>query len=183
MEQATLAGGCFWCTEALFKRLKGVISVVSGFAGKTEIQGKEPSYEQVSTGTTGHAEAIQITFDPTIIPFEKLLDIFFHVHNPTTLNQQGADRGTQYRSAIFYHNTEQKEIAEKSKKELEKEKVYDQPIVTAIEPFVAFYPAESYHQNYYDSNKSKPYCSVVIDPKIKKLLLTYSSEVMEDYKK
>ena len=150
METATLAGGCFWCTEAIFKRLKGVKSVTSGYSGGT-IQ--NPSYEQVSTGRTGYAEAIQIEFDPKIIPYEKILDVFWHTHNPTTLNQQGNDIGTQYRSVIFYHDQKQQEIAEKSKEDLEKEAVYENKIITEIVPFSNFYPAEHYHKDYYDTNK------------------------------
>jgi len=135
LETATFAGGCFWCTEAIFKRLKGVTSVTPGYTGG---QKENPSYEQVSSGTTGHAEAIQIEFDPNIISYEKLLDIFWHTHNPTTLNQQGADVGTQYRSVIFYHNEKQKELAENSKNEMEKSGTYKNPIVTEIYPFTTF---------------------------------------------
>jgi peptide-methionine (S)-S-oxide reductase len=142
---------------------------------------KNPSYDQVCTGKTGHAESIQIEFDPKVIPFEKILDIFWHTHNPTTLNRQGNDVGTQYRSAIFYHNENQKEIAEKSKKELEKEGVYEDPIVTEIAPFENFYVAEDYHKNYYENNQSAPYCNFVIDPKVNKLLLKYANNVKEEY--
>ncbi len=177
-ETATLAGGCFWCTEALFKRLKGVIWVVPGYAGGTE---ENPSYEEVSTGNTGHAEAIQIEFNPDQIPFEKILDIFWHTHNPTTLNQQGSDFGSQYRSVIFYHDEKQKEVAQKSKKDLEMEKLYPDPIVTEIIPFSSFYLAEDYHQNYYDRNRDKSYCTFVIDPKIHKLLAEYKKDVKEEY--
>jgi len=179
LETATLGGGCFWCTEAVFIRLKGVESVVSGYSG-----GKinNPSYDQVSMGSTGHAEAVQIKFDPQIISFATLLDIFFHTHNPTTMNQQGADVGTQYRSVIFYYNQAQKEVALKSKSDLEKSGEYSDPIVTQILPFENFYTAEEYHQKYYDSNPSYPYCSVVIDPKIQKLLEKYSSLVKPEYR-
>lgn len=177
-ELATVANGCFWCTEAIFKRLKGVISVMPGYSGgKTE----NPSYEQVSMGTTGHAEAIQIEFDPEIIPYEKLLEIFWHTHNPTTLNRQGNDVGTQYRSVVFYADATQKELAEKVKAEIEKEGVYSDPIVTEIVPLEKFYPAESYHKDYYDRNQSAPYCNFVIDPKVRKLLAEYKSEVKEEY--
>lgn len=179
MEIATLAGGCFWCTEAIFKRLKGVVTIKPGYGGGDV---ENPSYEQVSTGETGHAEAIQIEFDPAQIGFDKILDIFWHTHNPTTLNQQGNDIGTQYRSAIFYHDEKQKEIALKSKEELEKEGIYKDPIVTEIVPFKNFYEAESYHKDYYDKNNDKPYCTFVINPKIKKLLEKYSKEVKEEYK-
>ena len=181
---ATFAGGCFWCTEALFKRLKGVTSVVPGYSGgNPSADGENPTYEQVCSGTTGHAEAIQIEFDPKLIPLEKLLDIFWHTHNPTTLNQQGNDVGTQYRSAIFYHDEKQKEIAEKSKVELIKSNLYKDPIVTEIVPFANFYVAESYHKDYYDKNKDDGYCNFVIDPKIQKLLKDYGKDVKEKYKK
>ncbi len=177
-QYATFAGGCFWCTEAIFKRLKGVQSVESGYSGGTI---ENPSYEQVCSGTTGHAEAIKITFDSSIIPYEKLLDIFWHTHNPTTLNQQGNDVGTQYRSAIFYHSDEQKEIAEKSKQEVEQEKLYKDKIVTEIVPFSNFYKADPHHQNYYDRNKEYSYCTYVIDPKIQKLLKEFKKDVQEEY--
>lgn len=178
MEKATLAGGCFWCTEAVFKRLKGVESVVPGYSGGEQ---ENPSYEQVGSGTTGHAETIQITFDPNIIPYEKLLEIFFAFHDPTSLNKQGADIGTQYRSAIFYHNQEQKQTAENKIAEIAPN--YKDPIVTEIVPLKNFYKAENYHENYYDSNKSQPYCQVVIDPKIKKLLEHYKKDIKEEFKK
>jgi peptide-methionine (S)-S-oxide reductase len=178
MEVATLAGGCFWCTEAIFKRLKGVKSVTPGYSGGTI---ENPSYEQVSTGTTGYAEAIQIQFDSKIIPYSKILDVFWHTHNPTTLNQQGNDIGTQYRSAIFYHNEKQKEIAEKSKADLENERVYQEKIVTQIVPFSNFYPAEHHHQNYYAKNTDDSYCTFVISPKIQKLLQKYGNDVKKEY--
>ena len=177
---ATFANGCFWCTEAIFKRLKGIISVKPGYSGGNV---ENPSYEQVCKGKTGHAESIQIEFDPKIIPFEKILEVFWHTHDPTTLNQQGNDMGTQYRSAIFYHDEKQKEEAEKSKQELEKEKVYKDPIVTQIFPFTNFYEAENYHKDYFDRNKDYPYCRFVIDPKIQKLLEKYRKDVKEEYKK
>jgi peptide-methionine (S)-S-oxide reductase len=178
-EVATLAGGCFWCTEAIFKRLNGVKSVLPGYAGGSV---ENPSYEEVCNGTTGHAESIQIEFDPLLIPFEKILDIFWHTHNPTTLNRQGNDIGTQYRSIIFYHDEKQKEIAEKSKKEVEKEKLYKDSIVTEIVPFTNFYVAENYHKDYYDNNREAGYCSVIIDPKVHKLLREYGKDVKEEYK-
>lgn len=182
-QMATFGGGCFWCTEAVFKRLKGVISVVSGYAGgNTSAGGKNPNYEQVSTGATGHAEAIQITFDPEIISYDKLLAIFFATHDPTTRNQQGADIGTQYRSVIFYHTTEQKEQAEAQKTAFDKAEEYSSPIVTEIVPYEAFYTAEEYHQNYYDQNPNAPYCQIVINPKIQKLLEKFNNEVKEEYK-
>lgn len=179
LETATVANGCFWCTEAIFKRLKGVVSVKPGYSGG---QREKPNYDQVSTGATGHAEAIQIEFDPTILPYEKLLDIFFHTHNPTTLNQQGADIGTQYRSAIFYHDDRQKEIAEKVKDDLETSHFYKDPIVTEITPFTHFYEAENYHQDYYEKHADAPYCKFVIDPKLSKLLEKYGNDVKDEYK-
>lgn len=178
-ETATFANGCFWCTEAVYKRLKGVKSVLPGYAGGTV---RDPSYDQVCTGNTGHAESIQIKFDPKVLPFEKILDIFWHTHDPTTLNRQGNDIGTQYRSAIFFHNEKQKEIAEKSKKDLEDKGVYKNSIVTEITPIKDFYVAEDYHKDYYDNHQDAPYCNYVIDPKIHKLLQRYGSDVMEKYK-
>lgn len=176
METTTLAGGCFWCTEAIFKRLKGIQSVVSGYSGGNK---KNPTYDEVCTGKTGHAEALQITFDPHIISYEKLLEIFFHLHDPTTLNRQGNDVGIQYRSAIFYHNEKQREIALQVKQKAERSQLYKNPIVTQIVPYTNFYTAESYHQNYYDSNRDYPYCTYVIDPKIKKLMREFPKEVKE----
>ena len=177
-ETATLANGCFWCSEAIFKRLKGVKSVTSGYTGGTI---KNPSYDQVCNGTTGHAESIQIVFDPSVIDFDKILNIFWHTHNPTTLNRQGNDVGTQYRSAIFYHNEKQREIAEKSKKDLEKDRIYKDSIVTEITPFNNFYTAENYHKDYYDRNKQAAYCNFVIDPKIHKLLKDYENDIKTEY--
>lgn len=179
-EITTLAGGCFWCIEAIFKRLKGVLSVTPGYAGGKV---KNPSYDQVCSGTTGHAEAINIEFDKTKISFDKILDVFWHTHNPTTLNQQGNDIGTQYRSVIFYHNQEQKNIAEKSRSEFEKEKIFKDPIITEIIPFTNFYVAEDYHKNYFERNKNAPYCTFIINPKLKKLLQEYKEDVKEEYKK
>jgi peptide-methionine (S)-S-oxide reductase len=179
METATLANGCFWCSEAVFARLDGVRSVFPGYSGgKVE----NPTYEQVSSGRTGHAEAAQIEFDPAIISFEKLLDVFWHTHDPTTLNRQGNDVGTQYRSAIFYHDEAQKAIAEKSKAEIERQRVYKDPIVTEITPFKKFYVAEDYHKNYYDENQNAPYCRFVIDPKIQKLIKYYGSDLKGEYR-
>jgi len=177
METATLAGGCFWCTEAIFKRLKGVNSVVSGYSGGTK---ENPTYEEVCSGTTGHAEAIQIVFNPKVLPFEDLLYVFFKLHNPTTLNQQGNDMGTQYRSAIFYQNDKQKEIALKIKDEFEKMGYYEDRIVTEITPFDKFYEAEGYHRNYYERNTNAPYCKFVIDPKIQKLYKDFKEKVKEN---
>lgn len=164
--RATLAGGCFWCTEVIFKRIKGVEKVISGYSGGNI---ENPTYTKVSFGTTGHAEASQIFFDPKIISYKDLLYIFFRVHDPTTPNRQGADIGSQYRSMIFYHNEKQKKQALFSKKEVEKEGIYKNPIVTDIAPLKAFYPAEDYHQDYYEKNPEKLYCKLVIDPKLKKL--------------
>ncbi len=176
--QATFANGCFWCTEALFARVEGVKSIIPGYSGgKIE----NPSYEQVCTGTTGHAEAAQIEFDPDIVSFEKLLDIFWHTHDPTTLNRQGNDIGTQYRSAIFYHDEEQKQIAEKSKKDLEESHVFSDPIVTEIVPLIKYYPAENYHAKYYEQNQNAPYCKFVIEPKIEKMLNQYRNELKSQY--
>ncbi len=178
MDKATFAGGCFWCTEAIFKRLKGVISVLLGYSGG-EIE--NPSYDEVCDGTTGHAEAIQIEFDPSVIPFDKLLEVFFYTHDPTTLNQQGNDIGPQYRSVVFYHDDKQKEAAEKFVRQLEKERMFSRPIVTTIEPFKNFYIAEDYHKNYFEKNKDAPYCAYVVGPKIKKLLDHFGKEVKEEY--
>ncbi len=180
MEFATVGGGCFWCTEAIFKRLKGVENVVSGYSGGVR---RDPSYEQVTTGATGHAESVQIEFDPNVISYKKLLEIFFNLHDPTTLNRQGADEGTQYRSVIFYHNESQRDEAEEMRDELADSGIYKDPIVTEIVPFEAFYTAEEYHQNFYDNNKSQGYCSYVISPKIHKLLREYSKDVKEEYLK
>jgi peptide-methionine (S)-S-oxide reductase len=176
---ATLANGCFWCSEAIFKRLKGVKSVLPGYSGGIV---ENPSYEEVCTGKTGQAESIQIEFDPTVTPYEKILDVFWHTHDPTTLNRQGNDVGTQYRSAIFYHDQKQKELAEKSKRDLEKAGVYKNPIVTEITPFKNFYVAEDYHKNYYEEHQDAPYCNFVIDPKMQKLLLNYRNDVRKEYK-
>jgi len=172
LEKATLAGGCFWCTEAIFKRLKGVTSIVPGYSGG---QKENPSYEEVCSGITGHAEAIQITFDPKIISYDKILDVFWHLHDPTTPNQQGNDIGTQYRSAIFYHDAKQKEIAQEVKKDIDQSGMYKNPVVTEIVAFTNFYKAESYHQDYYDKNKSASYCQIVIDPKIQKLMKEFKN--------
>ena len=165
-EQATFGAGCFWCVEAIFERLDGVQSVVAGFAGGTT---PNPSYEDVCTGRTGHAEVAQITFDPSTITYSRLLEVFWEAHDPTTLNRQGADMGTQYRSVIFYHDEKQKELAEKSRKEAGKN--FDRPIVTEIKPLSHFYKAEDYHQDYYRNNSNAPYCRFVIKPKLDKLKL------------
>lgn len=166
LEVATLAAGCFWCTEAAYSIIKGVERIEPGYTGGTVTN---PSYEQVSTGTTGHAEAAQIFFDPKVISYKEILEIFFTIHDPTSLNRQGADVGTQYRSAIFYHSPEQKATAEQLINELEKEVIWDKPIVTSIEPLKVFYKAETYHKDYYKKHPREPYCQAVIAPKIAKL--------------
>jgi peptide-methionine (S)-S-oxide reductase len=169
-ELATLAGGCFWCLEAVFEQLRGVKQVASGYAGGHV---PNPSYEAVCTGTTGHAEVVQVTFDPDVIAFRDLLGVFFTIHDPTTLDRQGGDVGTQYRSAIFYHDDAQRRAAEDVIRELEAEHVFDEPIVTKIEPLDAFYPAEAYHREYYRRNPNQPYCRAVIAPKVAKLRSKY----------
>ncbi|NLP57897.1 peptide-methionine (S)-S-oxide reductase MsrA [Lutibacter sp. B1] len=174
LETATFANGCFWCTEAIFQRLEGVQSVTSGYTGGTI---KNPSYKEVSSGSTGHAEAIQIQFDSSIITFQEILDVFFSTHDPTTLNKQGYDVGTQYRSAIFYHSNEQKETAEKFIKALTEAQVFDSPIVTEIVQFDTFYKAEDYHQNYYNNNKYQGYCVAVINPKLEKFIKKYKDKL------
>jgi len=173
-EYATLGGGCFWCTEAVFIRLKGIIESYPGYSG-----GKipNPTYEQVTTGLTGHVEVVHIKFDPKIIPFREILEIFFSTHDPTTLNQQGADVGTQYRSVIFYHSKEQKRVAEIVIKELTDKKIFSKQIVTTIESFKAFYPAEEYHQKYYDKNRLQSYSMFVIKPKVEKLEKNFKSKM------
>lgn len=165
LETATLGGGCFWCTEAVFDSLKGVEEVVSGYSGgHTE----DPSYQEVCTGSTGHAEVIRVKFDPEVISFKEVLQIFFATHDPTTLNRQGNDVGTQYRSVVFYHSEDQKETALDVIDEIENEGIYDDPIVTEVTEFSNFYPAEDYHQNYFENNPSQPYCSAVVAPKVAK---------------
>ena len=169
-ELATLAGGCFWCLEAAFDQLKGVERVQSGYAGGTVAN---PTYQQVCAGSTGHAEVVQITFDPGVISYRDLLDVFFVVHDPTTLNRQGGDVGTQYRSAIFYHTPEQKTEAERVIAELNAAKVWDDPIVTEVVSLSEFYPAEEYHRDYYQRNPNQGYCQVVIAPKVAKVRKQY----------
>jgi peptide-methionine (S)-S-oxide reductase len=167
---ATLAGGCFWCLEAVFEQLRGVTKVVSGYSGGHV---PKPSYEAVCTGTTGHAEVVQVAFDPDVLSYRDLLGVFFTLHDPTTLDRQGGDVGTQYRSAIFYHDDEQRRTAEDVVRELEAEHVFDEPIVTKIEPLQVFYPAEEYHREYYRRNPNQPYCRAVIAPKVAKLRSKY----------
>jgi peptide-methionine (S)-S-oxide reductase len=164
-EVATLGGGCFWCLEAVFEELRGVQGVMSGYSGGTV---PDPTYEQVCTGTTGHAEVVQVTFDPAVVSFREILEVYFSIHDPTTLNRQGADVGTQYRSVIFYHSPEQKRIAEEVIAELEETGVWDDPIVTEVTPSSAFYDAEDYHQEYFRRNQRQPYCQVVVAPKVAK---------------
>ena len=165
LEMATLAGGCFWCLEAVFDDLRGVVSVESGYAGGDS---PNPTYQQVCSGTTGHAEVVRVTFDPRVLSFRELLEVFFTIHDPTTLNRQGADIGTQYRSAIFYHSPEQKEVAEKTIAELNAQELWDAPIVTEVAPLEKFYIAEDYHQEYYAQNPSQGYCRAVVAPKVAK---------------
>jgi peptide-methionine (S)-S-oxide reductase len=165
LKLATFGGGCFWCTEAIFQRLKGVEKVVSGYSGGRV---DNPTYEQVSSGATGHAESIQISYDPAKVAYDSLLEVFWKTHDPTTRNRQGNDVGPQYRSVVFYHDSEQKRLAEAYKAKLEAEHIWDRPIVTEIVPFNKFWQAEDYHQNYYNNNQSKGYCTIVITPKIEK---------------
>jgi peptide-methionine (S)-S-oxide reductase len=170
-ETATFAGGCFWCIETTLNRLKGVEKVISGYTGG---QTKNPTYKDICTGSTGHAEAVQVVYDPNLIDYTVLLTVFFAMHDPTTLNRQGADIGTQYRSAIFYHNDEQKELAQKFIEKLTNERVFSRPVVTELKPLGEFYEAEEYHQNYYNLNKEKnSYCTAVIEPKVNKLRKTF----------
>jgi len=174
VELATFGNGCFWCTEAVFSRLKGVQSVKSGYSGGSV---KNPTYGQVCSETTGHAEVVQIAFDPAVIAYEDLLAVFFQTHDPTTLNRQGADVGSRYRSAIFYHSDEQKQTAEQAKKALDEAKVFSDPIVTEITPASEFYVAENYHQEYFEHNGSQPYCQVVIRPKLAKLQAVFRDKL------
>jgi peptide-methionine (S)-S-oxide reductase len=173
-EVATLAGGCFWCIEAVFEQLQGVERVVSGYAGGAVA---DPTYKEVCTGTTGHAEVAQITFDPAVIGYRDLLEIFFAFHDPTTLNRQGRDEGTQYRSAIFFHSPEQERAAREVIADLTREKVFDDPIVTQVAQLTVFYPAEDYHQGYYRENSEQPYCRATITPKVAKLRAKYGARL------
>ncbi len=174
MDTATFGAGCFWCIEAVFQDLKGVQSVTSGYSGGAR---PNPSYEQVCSGSTGHAEVAQIVYDPAQISFDELLEVFWKTHDPTTLNSQGNDHGTQYRSVIFYHNEKQKELAEKYKTELNKSGAWSKPIVTEITPFKAFYKAENYHQNYFNQNGDQPYCQYVIQPKVDKFRKVFKDKL------
>ena len=175
-EVATLAGGCFWCLEAVFNEVEGIERVVSGYSGGATIN---PSYSEVCTGSTGHAEAVQLTFEPNKISFRQILQIFFAIHDPTTLNRQGADVGTQYRSVIFYHNEEQKATAEQVIQELNAAHVWKSPIVTEVTPFQAFYPAEGYHQGYFNRNPAQPYCRMVVAPKLDKFIKQFPEKLKE----
>ena len=176
LEQATFGAGCFWCVEAVFQRLAGVHSVVSGYTGGTV---QHPTYKQICTGTTGHAEVAQISYDPAVLSFEELLEVFWQTHDPTTLNRQGNDVGTQYRSAIFYHNAQQREIAEQYKQQLDASGAFPTPIVTEIVPLDVFYPAEDYHQNYFNDNARQPYCQFVVRPKVEKLVKLFSDKLKD----
>lgn len=174
LEIATFGGGCFWCIEAVFQRLKGVEKVVSGYAGGHK---ENPTYKEVCSGTTGHAEVCQIYYDPQQITYQELLEVFFTAHDPTTLNRQGADVGTQYRSIILYHNEQQKSIATDFIQRLEESKIFNSPIVTELKPFTTFYPAEDYHQNYYNNNPTQPYCTFVVKPKVEKIKKLFSEKI------
>ena len=176
LETATFGAGCFWCVEAVFQNLQGVASVESGYAGGRV---ENPSYEQVSSGATGHAEVCQIHFDPARISYRELLEVFWQTHDPTTLNRQGSDSGTQYRSAIFYHSDQQRQTAELYKKELAAAKIWSSPIVTEIVPFKKFYKAEDYHQNYYRQNAGQPYCRFVITPKVEKFRKVFEKKLAQ----
>ena len=174
LEAITLGGGCFWCIEAVFKPLKGIEKLVSGYAGG---QTSNPTYKEICSGSTGHAEVVQVTFDPEIISLEDILEIFFAMHDPTTLNRQGADVGTQYRSTVMYHNEEQRETAKAVVARLTEEQIFDDPIVTQIEPLDVFYAAEDYHQDYFAHNSYQPYCMAVIAPKVAKLRAKYAERL------
>ena len=174
IEEATFGSGCFWCTEAVFQQLKGVKSVVSGYSGGRT---KNPTYEEVCTGTTGHAEVIRVTFDPSVVTYVDLLEVFWKTHDPTTLNRQGADHGTQYRSVIFYHDETQQKLAKEYKKKLDDSKAFDKPIVTEISPMKEFYPGEDYHQNYFRNHPENPYCTAVINRKVAKFNAVFKDKL------
>lgn len=174
---ATFGGGCFWCLDAAFRQLRGVDRVVSGYSGGKR---PNPSYEQVCAGVTGHAEVVQIAFDPNIISYRDLLGVLFTIHDPTTLNRQGGDEGTQYRSIIFHHSPEQQQAGKDAIAELEANKVWDHPIVTEIAPFSVFYPAEEYHQDYFNKNPTQPYCSAIVAPKVSKIRKEYFDRLVRD---
>lgn len=174
---ATFGGGCFWCLDAAFRQLRGVDRVVSGYSGGKR---PNPSYEQVCAGVTGHAEVVQIAFDPNIISYRDLLGVLFTIHDPTTLNRQGGDEGTQYRSIIFHHSPEQQQAGKDAIAELEANKVWDHPIVTEVAPFSVFYPAEEYHQDYFNKNPTQPYCSAIVAPKVSKIRKEYFDRLVRD---
>lgn len=174
LDTATLGGGCFWCVEAVYVELKGVVSVMPGYSGGKR---PNPTYEQVCSGATGHAEVVQVVYDPKMLTFDELLEVFWTVHDPTTLNRQGNDIGTQYRSVVYYHSEQQKEIAEYYKKKLNEEKAYANPVVTEIAPFTAFYSAEDYHKNYYANNPNQPYCTFVVQPKVEKFRKVFKDKL------
>ncbi len=176
LEKATLGGGCFWCTEAVYLEFKGVVGVKPGYSGGHI---KNPTYEDVCTGTTGHAEVVEILYDADVVTFSDILEVFFMTHDPTTLNRQGNDVGPQYRSVVYYHSEEQKQVAEKIIQLFEKEKVYDKPIVTKVEPYTTFYEAENYHQNYYNRNKSQGYCQYIITPKLEKFRKIFKDQLKD----
>ncbi len=173
-EVATLAGGCFWCVETVFNDLQGVESAISGYSGGAT---PNPSYKEVCTGTTGHAEVVQVTFDPRVVSFKQILEVFFTIHDPTTLNRQGNDMGTQYRSGIFYHSPEQKATADEVIREFTTARMWGNPIVTEVTPLTTFYPAEEYHQRYFEHNPDQPYCRVVVAPKVAKFRKQYLSRL------
>ena len=177
METATLGGGCFWCIEAVFQDLKGVERVQSGYAGGSV---PDPTYEEVCRGTTGHAEVVQVTFDPEVIGFREVLEVFFSVHDPTTLNRQGADVGTQYRSVVFYQSPEQESKTRETIRSMEEAGVWNGPIVTEVTPLEAFYPAEAYHEDYFSRNPQQPYCQAVINPKVAKFRARFSHKLKDD---
>ncbi|QDU22501.1 peptide-methionine (S)-S-oxide reductase MsrA [Urbifossiella limnaea] len=176
-EVATFGTGCFWCTEAVFQQIRGVKRVVSGYTGG---QRPNPTYEQICTGTTGHAEAVQVTFDPAVVSYPELLEVFWRSHDPTTLNRQGADVGTQYRSAIFYHTDRQRELADRYKRKVDEAGVFASPIVTEITPAATFYPAEAYHQNFFNDNPRQPYCRAVVGPKVEKLRQVFKGRLLAE---
>lgn len=177
LEQATLGGGCFWCTEAIYLGMKGVMKVVSGYSGGKV---KNPTYREVCSGLTGHAEVIQVTYDPSQVTYQEILEVFWNTHDPTTLNRQGADEGTQYRSVVFYHNPQQREIAEQYRAQLNASEAYRNKVVTEISPLTDFYPAEDYHQNYFNQNQGQGYCQFVIRPKVEKFRKLYQEKLREN---
>ncbi|MFO0797239.1 MAG: peptide-methionine (S)-S-oxide reductase MsrA [Gemmataceae bacterium] len=176
-EVATFGTGCFWCTEAVYQQIRGVKKVVSGYTGG---QRPNPTYEQICTGVTGHAEAVQVTFDPAVVSYPELLEVFWRSHDPTTLNRQGNDVGTQYRSAIFYHSERQRELAERYKRKVDEAGVFASPIVTEITPAATFYPAEAYHQNFFNDNPRQPYCRAVVGPKVEKLRQVFKGRLLAE---